>query len=71
MEYQILNMLEFILFFIFLGLTLKVLSKSKIPRMFDKGSLWQIKVIIVFFGISLAYLVSTAIIRLMQISLSF
>ena len=71
MPETLINVLEAILFFIFLGLSFKALMASRIPEMFIKGAIWQIQIITIFLSLALAYLVTQSVIRLIEISTSF
>jgi uncharacterized membrane protein YwzB len=71
MPESLFNILESILFFVFLGLTFKALMASRIPEMFIKGAIWQIQIVTIFLSLALAYLVTQALMRLIEISTSF
>jgi uncharacterized membrane protein YwzB len=71
MPESLFNILESILFFVFLGLSFKALIASRIPEMFIKGAIWQIQIVTIFLSLALAYLVTQALMRLIEISTSF
>jgi uncharacterized membrane protein YwzB len=71
MPESLFNILESLLFFIFLGLSFKALMASRIPEMFIKGAIWQIQIVTIFLSLALAYLVTQALMRLIEISTSF
>ena len=71
MPLQLFNILETIVFFVFLGLSFKALMASRIPEMFIKGAIWQIQIVTIFLSLALAYLVTQSVIRLIEISTSF
>ena len=71
MPESLFNILESLLFFIFLGLSFKALMASRIPEMFIKGAIWQIQIVTIFMSLALAYLVTQALMRLIEISTSF
>ncbi len=71
MPESLFNILESILFFVFLGLSFKALMASRIPEMFIKGAIWQIQIVTIFMSLALAYLVTQSLMRLIEISTSF
>jgi uncharacterized membrane protein YwzB len=71
MPESLFNILESLLFFIFLGLSFKALMASRIPEMFIKGAIWQIQIVTIFMSLALAYLVTQSLMRLIEISTSF
>jgi uncharacterized membrane protein YwzB len=71
MNSNLINILEVFLFFIFLGVSFKALMATRIQSMFLRGAIWQIQIITIFFSLALAYLVTQAVIRLIEISTSF
>jgi len=71
MPESLFNILESLLFFIFLGLSFKALMASRIPEMFIKGAIWQIQIVTIFLSLALAYLVTQSLMRLIEISTSF
>jgi uncharacterized membrane protein YwzB len=71
MPESLFNILESLLFFIFLGLSFKALMASRIPEMFIKGAIWQIQIVTIFLSLALSYLVTQALMRLIEISTSF
>ena len=58
--------LRLALFFIFLFVTLKILTATEIERLFKKYAIWQIQLFIIFTCIIMAYLLSEAIVSLME-----
>ncbi len=70
MPETLLNILEVFLFFIFLGVSFKALMATRIQSMFLRGAIWQIQIITIFLSLALAYLVTKAVIRLIEISTS-
>jgi len=71
MPESLINILEALFFFIFLGLSFKALMASRIPEIFIKGAIWQIQIITIFLSLAIAYLVTQAVIRLIEISTSY
>jgi uncharacterized membrane protein YwzB len=71
MNTNLINILEVFLFFIFLGVSFKALMATRIQSMFLRGAIWQIQIITIFLSLALAYLVTQAVIRLIEISTSF
>ncbi len=70
MNTNLINILEVFLFFIFLGVSFKALMATRIQSMFLRGAIWQIQIITIFLSLALAYLVTQAVIRLIEISTS-
>ena len=60
------DLLRLLLFFVFLLVSLKILTASLIEKMFKKSAIWQIQLFIIFVGIIMAYLLSEAIVSLME-----
>ncbi len=63
---QALEILKIFLFFLFLFVSLKILTASLIEKMFKKSAIWQIQLFIIFMSIIMAYLLSEAIVSLME-----
>ncbi len=63
-----LAIIEAAFFFIALGLSFKALMKMDLAKHFEQGAIWQIQIIYIFLAIALAYLVSRALINLIDIS---
>ena len=63
---QALEILKIFLFFLFLFISLKILTASLIEKMFKKSAIWQIQLFIIFMSIIMAYLLSEAIVSLME-----
>ena len=60
------DLLRLLLFFVFLLVFLKILTASLIEKMFKKSAIWQIQLFIIFVSIIMAYLLSEAIVSLME-----
>ena len=60
------DLLRLLLFFVFLFVSLKILTASFIEKMFKKSAIWQIQLFIIFVSIIMAYLLSEAIVSLME-----
>ena len=63
---QALEILKIFLFFLFLFVSLKILTASLIEKMFKKSAIWQIQLFIIFMSIIMAYLLSEAFVSLME-----
>ncbi len=59
---------EALLFFIMLAVTFKAIITADITKIFQKGAIWQIQIIYIFLSIALAYLVTKALMNLIDIS---
>ena len=62
--------IEGFVFFIILGVSFKALMAFDIAKHFFKGAIWQMQITVIFLSIALSYLVTAAIMRLIQISLN-
>ena len=60
------DLLRLLLFFVFLFVTLKILTASLIEKMFKKSAIWQIQLFVIFISIIMAYFLSEAIVSLME-----
>ncbi len=63
-----LGLFETLLFFIILGVTFKALMMMDITKLFQKGAIWQMQITVIFLSISIAYLVTKALMNLIDIS---
>ncbi len=61
-------LIELILFFIIFPVTFKAMMALDITKGFQKGAVWQIQIIYIFLSIALAYLVSSGLFRLIELS---
>lgn len=62
--------LEFLLFFLFFGVTFKALMSVDISKVFLKNALWQMQILTIFIALALAYLVNQAVIGLITLALN-
>lgn len=60
------DILRLALFFIFLYINLNILTASNIEKFFKRQAIWQIQLFIIFSSIIMAYLVTEAIVSLME-----
>ncbi len=60
---------EALLFFIILAVTFKAVMTADITKVFQKGAIWQIQIVYIFFSIALSYLVTKALMNLIDLSL--
>ncbi len=63
-----LGLFETLLFFIILGVSFKALMTMDITKIFQKGAIWQMQITVIFFSIAMAYLVTKALMNLIDIS---
>ena len=61
-------LIELILFFIIFAVTFKAMMSLDITKAFHKGAVWQIQIIYIFLSIGLAYLVSSGLYRLIELT---
>lgn len=59
---------ETLLFFILLAVTFKAIMTADITKIFQKGAIWQIQITYIFISIALAYLVTKALMNLIDMS---
>ncbi len=62
--------IEALMFFVVLGVTFKALMSFDITKHFHKNAIWQMQITVIFASIALSYLVTKALMTLIQISLN-
>ena len=70
MPEPLLAILEIVLFFILFPVMFKILMVMHIPTMFKKYAVWQIQLFTIFTTIILTYLLTRALIHLIELSIT-
>ena len=68
MDDSLFNLLRLVFFFIFMSVSFKALMASRIEEMFKKNALWQIQLMTIFLSIIIGYLLSEALVSLMEMT---